>query len=90
MVGFPTELIVPSPVEWAGELTALETQGAPEARDTASGHRAEVLHLAEREVLILRTKDNRLGERVLADLFQGGGEAHKLLCVEPIIWQDIH
>lgn len=46
VVGFPTELIVPSPVEWAGELTALEIQGAPEARDTA------LLHVPSRTLII--------------------------------------
>jgi len=38
VVGFPTTPIVPAPVEWDGELLALEIQGAPEARDTALLH----------------------------------------------------
>jgi hypothetical protein len=37
-VGFPTQLIIPPPREWDGELQALEIQGAPEARDTALLH----------------------------------------------------
>lgn len=35
MVGFATTTIVPPPMEWDGELLALEIQGASEARDTA-------------------------------------------------------
>lgn len=38
LVGFSTEPIVPVPAEWAGELTALEVEGAPEFRDTALLH----------------------------------------------------
>ena len=37
-VGFATTTIVPPPMEWDGELLALEIQGAPEARDTALFH----------------------------------------------------
>lgn len=36
--GVATLPIVPAPPEWAGELSALEIQGAPEARDTALLH----------------------------------------------------
>ncbi len=46
VVGFPTELIVPAPVEWDGELLALEIQGAPVARDTA------LLHLPSRTLIL--------------------------------------
>ena len=46
VVGFPTELIVPAPVEWEGELLALEIQGAPEARDTA------LLHIPSRTLIL--------------------------------------
>ncbi len=38
MVGFATTTIVPPPIEWDGELLALEIQGAPKARDTALFH----------------------------------------------------
>lgn len=38
LVGFATTTIVPPPIEWIGELLALEIQGAPEARDTALFH----------------------------------------------------
>jgi hypothetical protein len=38
VVGFATTTIVPPPIEWDGELLALEIQGAPEARDTALFH----------------------------------------------------
>ncbi len=38
VVGFSTTTIVPAPVEWDGELLALEIQGAPAARDTALFH----------------------------------------------------
>ncbi len=38
VVGFATATIVPPPIEWDGELLALEIQGAPEARDTALYH----------------------------------------------------
>ena len=46
VVGFPTEPIVPAPVEWDGELQALEIQGAPEARDTA------LLHVPSRTLIL--------------------------------------
>lgn len=46
VVGFPTEPIVPTPVEWDGELLALEIQGAPEARDTA------LLHVPSRTLIL--------------------------------------
>ena len=46
VVGFPTERIVPAPVEWDGELLALEIQGAPEARDTA------LLHVPSRTLIL--------------------------------------
>lgn len=38
LIGFATTPIVPTPVEWDGELLALEIQGSPEARDTALFH----------------------------------------------------
>lgn len=38
LIGFATTTIVPAPIEWDGELLALEIQGAPEARDTALFH----------------------------------------------------
>ena len=38
LIGFATTPIVPTPIEWDGELLALEIQGAPEARDTALFH----------------------------------------------------
>lgn len=38
LIGFATTPIVPAPIEWDGELLALEIQGAPEARDTALFH----------------------------------------------------
>jgi hypothetical protein len=38
LAGFATMPIVPAPIEWDGELLALEIQGAPEARDTALFH----------------------------------------------------
>lgn len=38
VVGFSTTTIVPPPIEWDGELLALEIQGTPEARDTALFH----------------------------------------------------
>lgn len=37
-VGFPTEPIVPAPVEWGSELLALEVQGAPSLRETVLLH----------------------------------------------------
>ncbi len=46
VVGFPTEPIMPAPVEWDGELLALEIQGAPEARDTA------LLHVPSRTLIL--------------------------------------
>ncbi len=46
MVGFATTPIVPAPSEWAGELLALEIQGAPEARDTA------LLHVPSRTLIL--------------------------------------
>ena len=46
LVGFPTERILPAPVEWDGELLALEIQGAPEARDTA------LLHVPSRTLIL--------------------------------------
>ncbi|OYW74407.1 MAG: hypothetical protein B7Z37_18080 [Verrucomicrobia bacterium 12-59-8] len=46
VVGFLTEPIVPAPVEWDGELLALEIQGAPEARDTA------LLHVPSRTLIL--------------------------------------
>lgn len=46
VVGFPTTPIVPAPVEWDGELLALEIQGAPEARDTA------LLHVPSRTLIL--------------------------------------
>jgi hypothetical protein len=45
-VGFPTEVIVPAPAEWSGELLALEIQGAPSARDTA------LLHVPSRTLIL--------------------------------------
>ena len=46
VVGFSTTPIVPAPVEWDGELLALEIQGAPEARDTA------LLHVPSRTLIL--------------------------------------
>ncbi len=46
VVGFPTELMVPVPVEWGDELLALEIQGAPVARDTA------LLHVPSRTLIL--------------------------------------
>ena len=46
LVGFATTPIVPAPVEWNGELIALEIQGAPEARDTA------LLHVPSRTLIL--------------------------------------
>ena len=46
VVGFATTPIVPAPVEWDGELLALEIQGAPEARDTA------LLHVPSRTLIL--------------------------------------
>lgn len=46
VVGFATAPIVPPPVEWEGELLALEIQGAPEARDTA------LLHVQSRTLIL--------------------------------------
>lgn len=46
VVGFPTQLIVPAPVEWDDELLALEIQGAPVARDTA------LLHVPSRTLIL--------------------------------------
>jgi len=46
VVGFATEPIVPAPSEWAGEVLALEIQGAPEARDTA------LLHVPSRTLIL--------------------------------------
>lgn len=46
VVGFSTTPIVPAPVEWDGELLALEIQGAPVARDTA------LLHVPSRTLIL--------------------------------------
>jgi hypothetical protein len=46
IVGFDTEPIVPGPVEWNGEVKALEIQGAPKARDTA------LLHIPSRTLIL--------------------------------------
>ena len=46
VVGFATTPIVPAPVDWDGELVALEIQGAPEARDTA------LLHVQSRSLIL--------------------------------------
>jgi hypothetical protein len=46
LVGFATTTIVPPPMEWDGELLALEIQGAPEARDTA------LLHVPSRTLIL--------------------------------------
>lgn len=46
VVGFPTERIVPAPIEWDGELLALEIQGMPKARDTA------LLHIPSRTLIL--------------------------------------
>lgn len=46
VVGFATTPIVPAPIEWEGELLALEIQGAPEARDTA------LLHVPSRTLIL--------------------------------------
>ncbi len=46
VVGFATTPIVPAPVEWEGELLALEIQGAPKARDTA------LLHVPSRTLIL--------------------------------------
>ncbi len=46
VVGFPTEPIVPEPLEWRGELVALEIQGNPDARDTA------LLHVPSRTLVL--------------------------------------
>jgi len=45
-VGFPTTPIVPAPAEWAGELLALEVQGAPDARETV------LLHVPSRTLIL--------------------------------------
>ena len=45
-VGFATQPMVPAPVEWEGELLALEIQGAPDARDTA------LLHVPSRTLIL--------------------------------------
>jgi len=45
-VGFPTTPIVPAPVEWAGELLALEVHGMPAARETA------LLHIPSRTLIL--------------------------------------
>jgi hypothetical protein len=46
VVGFSTEPIVPVPVEWNGEVLALEIQGAPKASDTA------LLHVPSRTLIL--------------------------------------
>ena len=46
VVGFATTPFVPAPVEWDGELKAMEIQGAPEARDTA------LLHIPSRTIIL--------------------------------------
>ncbi len=46
IVGFLAVPIVPAPIEWDGELLALEIQGAPEARDTA------LLHVPSRTLIL--------------------------------------
>lgn len=59
VVGFPTEPIVPAPVEWDGELLALEIQGAPEARDTA------LLHIPSRTLILTELVFNFGGDEPL-------------------------
>ncbi len=59
VVGFPTEPIVPAPVEWDGELLALEIQGAPEARDTA------LLHVPSRTLILTELVFNFSGDEPL-------------------------
>ncbi|MBC7369497.1 MAG: hypothetical protein H7343_22235 [Undibacterium sp.] len=46
VAGVATKPIIPAPSEWAGELLALEIQGAPEARDTA------LLHVPSRTLIL--------------------------------------
>ncbi len=46
LVGFPTQPIIPTPIEWDGELLALEIDGMPEARDTA------LLHVPSRTLIL--------------------------------------
>ena len=46
LTGIPTQLIIPPPPEWDGELLALEIQGAPQARDTA------LLHVPSRTLIL--------------------------------------
>ena len=74
VVGFPTEPIVPAPVEWDGELEALEIQGAPEARDTA------LLHVPSRTLILTELVFNFGGdEPIWTELLLRvavGGEHH--------------
>ncbi len=56
VVGFETTPIIPAPVEWDGELQALEIQGAPEARDTA------LLHVPTRTLILTELVFNFGGE----------------------------
>lgn len=58
-VGFPTEVIVPAPEEWSGELLALEIQGAPDARDTA------LLHVPSRTLILTELVFNFADEQPL-------------------------
>lgn len=46
LVGIATHTIVPPPLEWEGELLAMEIEGAPDARDTA------LLHIPSRTLIL--------------------------------------
>ncbi len=73
VVGFPTEPIVPAPVEWGGELLALEIQGAPEARDTA------LLHIPSRTLILTELVFNFGDEPIWTELLLRvavGGKHH--------------
>ena len=73
VVGFATTPIVPAPIEWNGELLALEIQGAPEARDTA------LLHVPSRTLILTELVFNFGGdEPIWTELLLrvAVGEAH--------------
>jgi len=71
VVGFATATIVPPPIEWDGELLALEIQGAPEARDTA------LFHVPSRTLILTELvfnfgSDKRLWTELLLRVAVGG------------------
>ena len=79
------DLFIPQEIRFADHHRA-PVDGADHA---ARRHRAEVLHGLESDVLVLRAPHDRGGERMLAALFQRGGEAQELLRIEAVGGQDI-